>query len=318
MTTPEHARGTSDPQRSERNAELSAPMVELRVMIAKRWERISDLLRDLDIHEKPNLTQKILAAEATSVHIRAEVKRILAHELPERAKAGELLTLLAETDADVDAIQMQRNVLQAENGGIVGGFFERRKFENYYADKLDFPTRQSLAEEGLLRAADTFDPSVGELSTYAFMWMKSYIRRSAEGDKKHARVSLDSEFGGGREGDAANLLALTEDHRAEQPHAIEHRRQLTETLREVMASMPVQWRRALELTSGLGADHRVHAPKDAADIMTKEGLLTIEKKVAITGQKAGDWAKQAKRHIAQRMGHLFGEKKKGKPEEALE
>ncbi len=200
MRTPEHARGTSDPERSGRNAELAKPMVTLRVMIAKRWERISDLLGDLGIDEKPNLTRKILAAEATSEHIRSEVRRILGHELPERAKAGELLTLLAETDADAAAIQEQRNVLQSENGGIVGSFFERRKFENYYADKLDLQTRRSLAEEGLLRAADTFDPAEGELSTYAYTWMKSYIRRAAEGSKKHTRISLDKEVGGAERG----------------------------------------------------------------------------------------------------------------------
>lgn len=318
METSEHARGTSDPERSGRNAELAKPIVMLRAMIAKRWERISDLLGDLGIDEKPNLTRKILGAEATSDHIRSEVKRILTHDLPERAKAGELLTLLAETDADATAIEEQRNLLQSENGGIVGSFFQRKKFENYYADKLDFPTRRSLAEEGLLRAADTFDPSMGELSTYAFTWMKSYIRRAAEGSKKHARISLDKEVGGARSGDAATLLALTEDHRAEQPHVIEHRRQLADTLHAVLSEMPVQWRRALELTSGLTEDHRTLKPREAADVMNAEGLRTMKNQVAISPQKVTEWAKQAKRHIAQKMGHLFVEKKEGTRKQALE
>lgn len=296
------------PDAHQRNAELAAPMVRLRAIIAGRWERVSDLLRDLGIREKSNLTEKIFASEATSDHIRSEIKRILAHELPERAKAGELVTLLAETEADASAIQEQRNLLQSKNGGIVGAFFKRQKFADYYADKLDLETRKSLAEEGLLRAADTFDPSIGGLSTYAFLWMKAYIQRAGTGDRKHTRDSLDREFGRKKGGEAANLLALTEDHRAEQPYAAGQRRELIAVLRGVMAEMPIQWRRSLELLSGLTTDHRTYTTKEAADIMNGEGLRTIEKQVAVTPMKAADWAKQARRRIVQKMGPLFAKK----------
>ncbi len=71
----------------------------------------------------------------------------------------------------------------------------------------------------------------------------------------------------------------------------------------------MQWRRALELTCGLSEDHHTVKPREAADIMNAEGLRTMKNAVAITPQKVIEWAKQAKREIAQKMGHLFTEKK---------
>ncbi len=293
----------SAPTQSERNVELAMPMARLRAVIAERWIQISDLLRDLNISEKPHLTQKILASEAMSDHIRMEVRRILECEPAESAKADDLRSLLTKTEADVDAIQAQRNALQSENGGIVGGFFKHPKFKNFYAERLDFETRRNLAEAALLRAADTFDPSMGELTTYAFWWIQSTIREAADKDAKHTRVSLDKES----RGDTTNFLALTEDRRAEQPYEIEHRRELREMLHNVMKEMPLHLRRALELTQGLCPDHRVHSPEDAAEIMMHEGVETTEKKVGITKHKVCSWVSEAKRVIAQKMQHLFVE-----------
>lgn len=291
----------------DRNAEIAAPMTRLRKDIAKRWERISELLRDLRIKEKPKLTEKILSAEAASDKIRAEIKRILDHDSPERPKRGELVALLAATEKDVTDLQRYRDQLFTENAErLVNSFLGMRKYKNYHADTLDQETRKSIGLTGVLEAADEFNPGKGEFSTWAYSKIEHSIKDAAYRERKHTKGKIEKRVDG--ENEQGSLLDIAEDHRAERAEVGAQRTELVAELRRIMTEMPAQWRRALELTCGLGTDRQRHTPANAANIMNEEGLRTLRRDALITSDKVAQWVKQAKRDIARKMNPSFSQK----------
>ncbi len=283
--------------RSDENARIAAPGVDIRTRIAGEWTRIMELASDLDISVKKDLSTHILRCRCASWVIRAEIARILTLVPEDRAKAGALLAHLAETDELAVKNAEIRNELLEAQGGLATSFLQ--KFPDFCSDRLDYSTRYAIAESAVLRAAETFDPSQGKLSTYAYRVIESAMRRAWKSEGKHTTISLDAGRKAGKGGgDEVTLYGTRADSRMESPSRRAERTELIQALHEVLAQLPTQLRRSIELVEGINETHKRHTPEEAAEIMTKEGLLTMERHVAIRPKKVEDWVKMAKRLIA--------------------
>lgn len=285
--------------RSEQNAELAAPLVIIRVQMAEIWAQIQRLSHELGLKVKPKISEKILKQRAASWHIRIAIQRILAQPMPERAKSGTLLTYLAEVDELSAQAAMHRNEFLQHQRGLAMSFFDT-SYKDYCSNLLDLPTRKALAEEAVLRAAETFDPAKGEFSTYAFQGILKKIRSAWEKERKHTRISLDAPRKGAKKKIDGTMHGIILDHRVQEPSRVAQRREMIATLRHILEELPTQWRVALELTAGLTDDHRCYSPEEAARIMNERGIVTINKGVAVTAEKIRVWVMQAKRVIARK------------------
>lgn len=288
-----------------RNAELAKPMMRLRADIAGRWKRIAELLRFFEIKESKKLTSKILKVKATTDHMREEIYRILSFDFPDIPEVDELVSLLTKTDEDISKIQGQRDTLFALNSAIIGSFFQTEKYAGYYR-RIPYLERLKIVEDGLLRACDTFNPEEGELSTYAFLWMKAYVQKIGKLMTQNKEVSLNQKNKDSRSDDTTDLLATIEDNRYQQPDEAGEQCERAMMLRQIVEEMPIEYRRAMELVCGLGDSVATYSQQQAAKIMNAEGLRTVKGK-EFSPANLQKYVEGAKQQIAQKMKHLFAD-----------
>lgn len=280
------------------NVKLSLPLIAIREEIRELWYEVMELCETLELTTFSRENRRIVATKKTSQGIRHNIHRILAQPLPDTRQAKALIALLATVETKALAMLPLRNTFIENQQSGDCGFLDN--FPDYYANALDFPTRKSLAREGVFRAAETFDPTEGTFANYAYIWIRSLIQRAAKRASKHTRTSLDGpQRLRGNSRISRTLYACISDTRGEQAHVIYERHRIIQKLEDVRRDMPEHWRIALDLTEGIGGNGK-HPPKKAAEIMNTLEIRLTKKTVAITPANVRQWAKAAKLFIAKR------------------
>lgn len=89
-----------------------------------------------------------------------------------------------------DVSRTERNTLVVENIGLV--YFVIKKHFSYFAYRRGIPYNDLVGygTEGLIRAADKYDPLKGELSTYAPWWIRQTIQRMVQSCEYIIRIPV--------------------------------------------------------------------------------------------------------------------------------
>lgn len=281
--SPERNEGETD---VDRNKRLGEPIAHLRELIAYKWKIIVRLTKKLKIHPKKKKAESeksaseihyrnIKKGRASTATIRKEIGNILDQKIPNRRKGIHLKLLLEQCKKDVEEIMEKRNELRGANENLTHGFIHTPKYRSL-VEKVrkkwgdDEPLQ--IAQAGLLRACETWDPAESLLSTWAYTCIQSLLKKAIEkrpGEKK--MLSLDQRHGK----DGADGLSFAETVEDEKASKDSHRREsrsgeISLLMRAFNELDPVH-RRVLELTMGLNGTEIHDHPEQ---ILNQEGYTT--------------------------------------------